>query len=208
MIKAICFDLDGVFFTTESFKNFKKNLPKTVQDEDKINYVLYKSDEMFKFKTGKITEKEFWDYAKKELGISIDLGDVTSGLDNIYSVFRDSYNINNKVVDYVNKVKEAGYKTCVCSNNFPTRIKALDDEWGFLDCFDVKVFSYEVGYMKPAKEIFQVLIDKADVLPNKIVYSDDDESKMQGAAELGINTFLYTNFEDFIKHLENLGVKI
>ena len=204
MIKAICFDLDGVLFTSESFRNFMKNLPKEVNDKEKVEYVLYKSPEMLKFKTGKITEKEFWDFATEELKITVGLD---NGGDDIYYYFRNNYNINKEVVDYVNKIRNAGYKTCICTNNFPTRIKALDDEWGFLDCFDIKVLSYEIGYMKPAKEIFQALIDKSGFLPEEIAYSDDDESKLSGAKELGINTFVYTDFETFTKKLEEMGVK-
>ena len=88
------------------------------------------------------------------------------------------------------------------------RINSLEEKWGIRDLFDVKVFSYEVGIMKPAKEIFQVLVDKTGVLPQEIVYSDDNESKLQGANELGINTFVYTDFERFVKRLEELGVSV
>lgn len=207
MIKAICFDLDGVFFTKESFQQFKKFLPKEVVEQEKIDHVLATSKEMMQFKEGKMSEEDFWDFANRELHIKLDHPDSTL-LETVESSFRDNYNVNKNVVDYVNKVKAAGYITCICTNNYPTRIKALDAEWGFLDCFDVRVLSYEVGFMKPAKEIFQVLIDQTGVQPNEIVYSDDSESKLQGAKELGINTFVYTTFEDFVKHLEDLGVEL
>ena len=201
MIKAICFDLDGVFFTFESFKNFMINLPKEVNDMDRVEYVLYKSPEILDFKSGKISEETFWNFVTKELGLKVNLEEITT-------IFKDSYEVNLEVLEYIKKVKEAGYITCVCSNNFPTRINALDKKWGISDLFDIKVFSYEVGIMKPAKEIFQALIDKANVLPHEIVYSDDNESKLQGAKELGINTFVFTDFDSFVEQLEKLGVTI
>jgi putative hydrolase of the HAD superfamily len=108
----------------------------------------------------------------------------------------------------VKKVRAAGYKTVICSNNFPARIDGLHKRFGFLDDFDVAVFSYEVGISKPAKEIFQTLIAKASVEAHEIVYSDDDESKMVGANELGINTFMYTDFDAFINYLEGVGVTV
>ncbi|OGC48166.1 hypothetical protein A3A69_01235 [candidate division WWE3 bacterium RIFCSPLOWO2_01_FULL_37_15] len=201
MIKAICFDLDGVYFTSDSFKNFKKHLPKEVNDEEKISYVLAKSDEMIRFKRGEMSEEEYWEYATMELKIKTDL-------DGICDCLRESYDINHEVADYVTKVQKAGYKTCICSNNFITRVRELDNEWGFLDIFDIKVFSYEVGFMKPAREIYQVLITKTGANPNEIVYADDDENKMTGAKDLGINTFIYTNFNDFKNKLASLGVYI
>lgn len=201
MIRAICFDLDGVLFTKQSFRNFMVNLPKEINDKNKVEYVLYKSPEMLDFKSGKISEETFWDFATKELGLKANLGEIKT-------IFKDSYDINSEVLEYIQKVKEAGYITCVCSNNFPTRINSLDDKWGINYLFDVKVFSYEAGSLKPAKEIFQTLIDKTGVLPNEIVYSDDDESKIKGAEDLGINTFVYTSFDKFIEKLRELGVTI
>jgi hypothetical protein len=40
-IKAVCFDLDGVYFTPESFQRFKKNISNGI-DEETVNNILYK----------------------------------------------------------------------------------------------------------------------------------------------------------------------
>jgi hypothetical protein len=36
----------------------------------------------------------------------------------------------------------------------------------------------------------------------------NNETKMSGAQELGINTFVYTTFENFVTYLENHGVTV
>jgi FMN phosphatase YigB (HAD superfamily) len=54
MIKAITFDLDGVYFTAESFLNFKNSLPDTI-DQSKLMF-LSQSDAMMSFKRGELTE--------------------------------------------------------------------------------------------------------------------------------------------------------
>lgn len=199
MIKAICFDLDGVYFTAESFKRFKANLPKTETDEEKINFVLYKSDEMAKFKKGEISEEDFWDFARRELGIKVDN-------EEIFECLRDSYVVNPDVKKYVEEIREKGYMSCVCSNNFETRIRELNKKFDFLKDFDFAVFSYEEGVMKPDKKIFESLVAKSGVQANEIVYSDDESSRLQGAIELGIQAFVYENFKQFRKKLSEFGV--
>lgn len=201
MIKAICFDLDGVYFTSASFQRFKANLPKTVTDEEKINHVLAKSDEILNFKRGKLTEEEYWNFARKELGITVDN-------EGIFTCLRDSYEINPDVRKYIAGIRAKGYKSCACSNNFVTRIRELNNKFDFLKDFDFTVFSYDVGITKPDKEIFEKLVEKSGVQPNEIVYSDDDESKLAGAKELGIQAFVFENFEQFTKKLEELGVEV
>jgi putative hydrolase of the HAD superfamily len=190
MIKVVTFDLDGVYFTPQSFKNFKAKLPKTVTNEEKINWVLYKSSEMMNFKTGKMGENDYWNYARRELGIKLDDSE-------IFNILRDSYEINPEVKDFISEIKSKGLKTCICSNNFVTRIRELDSEFNFLKDFDIKIFSFEVGIMKPDKRIFETLIKQSEVEPKEIVYADDDVSKLQGAIELGINAFVYEDFRSF-----------
>lgn len=197
MIKAVTFDLDGVYFTPQSFKNFKANLPKKVADEEKVNWVLYKSPEMQNFKTGKMRENEYWDFVRKELGVEL-------RNDGIFKLLRDSYEVNTEVKDFVSEVKSKGLKTCICSNNFVTRIREVDSKFGFLKDFDIKVFSFEVGIMKPGKGIFEILIKQSGVYPKEILYADDDASKLTGAIELGINAFVYEGFEKFKEKVNSL----
>ncbi len=197
MIKAITFDMDGVYFTPQSFRTFKAALPKKVTDEEKINWVLYKSPQMLGFKMGKITEENYWDFARKELGIEIENSE-------IFKLLRESYEVDEKVKRYVSVIRSKGLKTCICSNNFITRIRELDNRFNFLKDFDVRIFSYEVGVMKPDKKIFEELVRGSGVAPGEIVYSDDDETKLQGAIELGIKAFVYEGFEEFVSKVNLL----
>lgn len=201
MIKAVTFDLDGVYFTQESIDSFIKNFPKKITDPDQILYVLAKSDEMAKFKKGIITQEAYWSYVQKEF-------DTTISIDEISQLFMDSYKTNPNVVEVVKKVHKLGIKTCICTNNYPTRINALNKKFNFLNDFDVQVFSYQVGAMKPDTKIFQSLIDQSGCLPDEIVFADDKESNVKAAKSLGINAFLFTTFENFVHQLNQLGVAI
>ena len=201
MIKAICFDLDGVYFLSGK-SNFIKNLGNYGISEEDAKRVFLRSDEMNReYKLGKMTDEEYWSWALNQWSLDMTVQDV---IDLLIS----GYEVNGPAAEYVKKVRNAGYKTLICSNNFPARINGLQNRFGFLDDFDVHVFSYDVGFDKPSKEIFQILIDKTQVFPEEIFYSDDDDSKMDGAKELGITTFLYTDFAAFIDYLESLGVKV
>ncbi len=197
MIKAITFDLDGVYFTGESFKRFKASLPKKVSDETQVNWVLYKCPQILAFKSGKLSEEEYWQFAKDSLGIEI-------GNEEIFKLLRDSYEVNSEVHEYLLSVRTRGFKTCICSNNFVTRVRELDAKFGFLKHFDVPVFSYEAGVMKPDKRIYERLVELSGVRPKEIIYSDDTPEALSGAHEVGINAFLFEGFERFKEKVENL----
>jgi len=119
----------------------------------------------------------------------------------------DCYEVNQSVLDTVRKVRKLGLKTCICTNNFPTRINTLNHKFNFLSDFDVQVFSYQVGAVKPDLKIFQALIDQSGCLASEIFYADDKQVNVDSAQSLGINTHIYTDFDNFISHLNRLGIK-
>jgi len=191
MIKAISFDLDGVYFTSDSFSNFKQT----------FGVSNFNDSYMFQFKKGELTENQFWDLTRQEFNLSL-------SNQQIFELILSSYQVNQNVVDTVKKVRELGIKTCICTNNFPTRINALNHKFNFLSDFDVQVFSYQIGAIKPDPKIFQALIGKSGCQPSEIIFADDKQENVDSAKSLGINAFLYTSFDAFISELRKLGVQI
>lgn len=199
MIKAITFDLDGVYFTEDSFKKLKSIFPTNNSNPDFVEHVLKKSDEVMNFKKGIMSETDYWNFVNQSFGQNLSIEQITN-------LLMEAYSVNQNVVDYVKKVRSEGVKTCICTNNFPTRINALNKKFNFLSDFDVQVFSYDVGINKPDTKIFQTLIEKSGVLPSELFYADDNQGCVDSAISVGINAITYTNFENFTIELVKLGV--
>lgn len=201
MIKAICVDLDGVYFTEKGKKTFDAALVALSEQPDKVRHVMYKSAEMRDFVLGKMTAVQFLDHLRSELGLTLSDEELTD-------LWVAGYEINQEVLTFVKDVKQKGYKLCICSNNNALRIAALGKMFpGFEDDFDVRIYSYEVGATKPSREVFEALVAAAGVEPNEIVYADDNPDRLAGAQELGINTFVFHNFEQYVEELRKLGVE-
>ncbi len=201
MIKAITFDLDGVYFI-HGKSNFIKSLGEIGVSEEEAKRVFLQSDEMnFQYKTGKMTDEQFWTWAIGQWKLNLTVPE-------IIDILIRGYEVDDHVVDVVKKVRANGYKTLICTNNFPTRINGLQERFGFLDNFDVAVISSEVGAIKPQKELFEALIQKSGVSAGEIFYADDYDAAIETAAKLGIETLHYTTFEAFMSHLSELGVKV
>lgn len=199
MIKGITFDLDGVYFPNGK-ANFIKALGNFGISEDEAKRVFLKSDEMNNlYKLGKMTDKEFWSFAKKEWKTD-------KTWQELIGLMIQGYDTDENVVSVVKNLRQKGYKTLICTNNFPARVSGLQKRFGFLDNFDAHAFSYEVGAAKPSEVIFQNLINKSDLQPQEIVFTDDNEDNLNGAKSVGINVFLYRGFDDFLMRLKALSV--
>jgi len=71
----------------------------------------------------------------------------------------------------------------------------LEKEYGcnpILNCFDRLYLSYEIGYIKPQKEIYEYLLNDANLNPKECLFFDDLQENLNGAASFGIQTQLIT----------------
>jgi putative hydrolase of the HAD superfamily len=201
MIKAITFDLDGVYFINGK-SNFIKTLGEMGVDEAEAKRVFLSSPEMnFQYKTGKMTDEQFWSWALAEWKLDITV-------EEIINLLIKGYEVDDNVVNVVKKARANGYKTLICTNNFPARINGLQKRFGFLDNFDVTVISSEVGAIKPQKELFEALINQSGVKPSEIFYADDYDEAIETAKNLNIETLHYTDFPSFLDKLKELGVNL
>ncbi|MEK7595775.1 MAG: HAD-IA family hydrolase [Patescibacteria group bacterium] len=200
MIRAICFDLDGVYFL-----NGKENFIFALRDlgisEDNTKEIFLRSEKMGEYKLGKISDIAFWTWAARQWRLN-------KSPDELIKLLISGYQVNLPAVEYIRRAKKIGYKALACTNNFPARILGLNDKFHFLNDFDCVVTSYEAKALKPERKIFERLVLKSQVLPHEIVMADDDDSKLKGARELGINTFLYKGFEEFVEYLARIGVEV
>lgn len=201
MIKVITFDLDGVYFPNGK-ANFISALGKLGVSEDEAKRVFLKSPQMNQeYKGGKMTDEQFWSWAVSEWNLKLIWQEAIK-------LMIDGYDVNEDVVAIVKGLREKGYKTAVCSNNFPARVNGLQEKIGFLDNFDVAVFSFEVGVNKPDRKIFEALVNKSKEEPASIVFADDNPDNLAGAKEVGITTFLYEGFDKYLEQLRGVGVEI
>ncbi|MCC7290393.1 HAD-IA family hydrolase [bacterium] len=199
MIKVITFDLDGVYFPNGK-QIFVDSVEKPGVPADEIKRVFAHSDQMNnEYKLGKIGDEEFWNWASKEWKLN-------KTAKELIDILIDSYTVDEKIVSIVKKVRESGYKTAICTSNFPARINGLQQKFGFLDNFDIKVISYEVGFNKPNQEIYKKLVQISNVNPEEIIFADDNLESVENAKSVGITTFIYEHFDKYLKQLQEVGV--
>jgi glucose-1-phosphatase len=201
-IKVICFDLDGVYFTNAGKKGFHNRLISDFKlSEEVVSSLLYKSEVMSKFVRGQIFPEEFCLKFYEVTGVSFTI-------EQLSEYWTRDYTVDEKVRLTVLKAKELGYKTCVCTNNNEIRLGFLKIKYELEKDFDVIVSSHEVGECKPAKRIFEELLKKLKAEGEELVYADDNPDRLQGARELGIKTFVFENFEQFLNELNKLGINL
>lgn len=113
---------------------------------------------------------------------------------------------NDYAIPWIQELKSKGYRTLYLSN-FSGKAEtdcayALD----FIPYMDGGILSYQEKVIKPMPEIYQLLIDRYDLVPQECVFMDDTPVNLEGAEKFGIHTIHFLNQAQAIEELRKLGV--
>ncbi len=90
--------------------------------------------------------------------------------------------------ELIAELKTAGYRLFVLSNMSKDYIEFLR-EMPVFQHFEGEIVSCEVGLIKPEREIYNLLLDRYNLVPEQTMFIDDRKPNVDAAAEVGINPF-------------------
>ena len=100
----------------------------------------------------------------------------------------------------------SGYKTAVLSNTEAPSVEYFRQQ--DYDMFDTVIFSCEERMKKPELRIYQTAASRLAVPPEQIVFIDDRQEHIDGAKKAGLNAILFENYQQVIRALSDLSVKV
>ncbi len=66
----------------------------------------------------------------------------------------------------------------------------------FYNLFDKVYYSHEIGFRKPNKKAFQLILDENNLKANEVLFIDDSPQHIEGANKLGIQTHHLSETEE------------
>jgi putative hydrolase of the HAD superfamily len=105
--------------------------------------------------------------------------------------------LDDRVLDWVGALRAGGFRTAILSN-LPRPLGArLRERDGFLARFDHITFSYELGFVKPQREIYDDAVRGVGVAAGDALFIDDRSENIEGAVAAGLHAELYSTWENF-----------
>ncbi len=113
---------------------------------------------------------------------------------------------NVDTLDLVDRL-HGRYRLAVLTNN----IREIADHWRELvgiDRFELVIDSHEIGIRKPDPAIYELLLEKLDLQPSRVVFVDDTPPNIVAAAAIGIHAIHFTSAAALEAELRSLGVEL
>lgn len=201
MIKTIIFDIGNVLMDFNFQICFRAYAP----DEETYQKILkatVQSPVWAEFDRGIWTDEEILEgFIQNEPSIEPILRKMFERLEGI--IRQRDY-----AIPWIKELKSRGYQVLVLSN-FPKKVYDLfQDEMTFLNEVDGGILSYRDRVIKPDKEIYTLLMERYDLIPQECVFLDDLEVNLKTAKELGMHTILFQTKELALDEMRKLNVLI
>jgi putative hydrolase of the HAD superfamily len=99
--------------------------------------------------------------------------------------------VNSDTVDLMRAVKRLGFKIAILSNMPKEFLLWARAEVQIFGEVDAGIFSCDLGAVKPEEAIYRALAEALGCAYDEIVFFDDMENNIAGAAALGIHGFVF-----------------
>ena len=118
-------------------------------------------------------------------------------------MIRDTFELSIQVLK---KLKKQNYECFVLSNWSAETFVGMTDDYPFLNLFDGMIISGEEKLIKPDKAIYELAINRFQLIPQETIFIDDKLENIQAAKKLKMHTIHLENPEKIEIEIDNLLV--
>lgn len=206
-IKAIIFDLGGVYFNSLSTKQIISSFIKKTKLSKKVIFSLLlniKKQKKLKkkihdFNLGKIKENSLWKYVRNITGIKKTDKELTE-------IILSNYKPIKSVQNLVKRLRKK-YKIALLTNN-NIWLDVLNERYNFYKNFDEIISSHSVQLAKPHVRIYRLMLKKLKLKPNECIFVDDKKINVEAAVKIGMKGIVFKSYNQLRHDLESLGVSV
>jgi len=199
--EAILCDLGNVLINFDHRIAVKKILHLTPKNEIDIYQLFFDSSLTKDYEEGKISSLEFFKKVKSSLELNLEYKEFLPIWNDIFF----EAPLNKKIQNFLMAMR-GKYKLVMISNINETHYKFLKNKMPIFGEFDKLILSYEIGFRKPAKEIYDTALESVNTAPSKAFYMDDRDDLIEAASKFGIEGMTIDGEEAFKKIAEKFEV--
>jgi glucose-1-phosphatase len=194
--KCIIFDLGNVIVSI-NFDNAFKQWAEALNEDFGTTKSKFFFDSFYEEnEKGNITPEDYYNHVNSFFDDKLSYEVFTDGWN---SIFEEPF---TGIISLLKKLK-TGHMLIILSNTNSVHVEFWKNKYNdLLKEFDFIFCSNELRCRKPDKMVFENVLDRIQFKPDEVLFFDDNEENVKGAADAGIKSFAVTSFEKMVKDLD------
>lgn len=194
MIRAIIFDLNGIFLKSELLN--KRVEKKWGISKEQFLPALTEIMNVVR-KPGAPSSFSLWQPYFKRWKLAV-------SEDEFFNFWFSGEKLDVELLQLSQKLRKRGIKIFVLSNNFKERTEYYRTNFPELSgSVDKTYFSWETGMVKPDPNAWKIILAENRLKPEECLYFDDSEKNVLTAKKMGIRSYLFEGLDKLKKIVEN-----
>ncbi|MCX7708363.1 MAG: HAD family phosphatase [Clostridia bacterium] len=183
---SFIFDIGGVLIRYNTQEVIDILSAKTKCAPDKIER-LFQHDLLYQVETGRMACNAF--YENHILNAMPEIS-----YEDWIQAFMEHYSVNPEGMELLQELKAKGHKVYILSNLAEFHKVAIERSLPeFFHHCEKNFYSYELGFHKPEKEIFEAVCSSIGEKPENCVFFDDMPANVEGANQAGMIGIRFSN---------------
>ncbi|MCX5694664.1 MAG: HAD family phosphatase [Candidatus Omnitrophica bacterium] len=200
-IKVLLFDLGKVLVDFDFLRAAQRISFFCDKSPRQICDLFFESDITLAFEAGKLAPEDFYLRVKQMLDLKLSYQSFEPIWNDIFFLSAK----NRSVFGLINTLRPC-YKIALLSNINILHYEYLRKNFPVFEVFDKVLLSFQLGLIKPDKEIYKLTMQTLEVGPQEIFYTDDRPELVESAKSLGIRGCVFANFNQLINDLKGAGI--
>lgn len=200
MIKTITFDFGGVLYDYDGEILLERLASRSKGTLKDLKALLEESELDRAHFRGEIEAEELLVVLKDLVGLEMNA-------DQLAQTYADSVEPKEEMFELVRELK-SNYNLQLYSDTPKILYDRVMTDMPVFELFSEVTLSFRIGKLKDSPEGHKEVIEKSGHSPEEIIFIDDRDEFVDQANELGINGIKFTDIDDLIGDLTELGVKL
>ncbi len=184
MVKVILFDLGGVFIEVDP----QKLIPRLCRElkgvsREAVLKVVRDPGLKEAYEKGAIDNYTFYEEIRERVHGHF-------SFEFFKGIWQGIFSPNPPMIDLLPTLKTR-YRLALFSNTNALHIAYLQKHYSFFRFFDLRIYSHEVGFVKPEEAIFRLALERSESKPEECIFMDDCLANVRAATLLGIPAYLF-----------------
>ncbi len=189
-LRAVIFDFGMVLSGPPDAEAHSAMLRITGLPRDRFESLYWA--ERHAYDQGTLSGLSFWQKFARDSGLDLD----SAAIEELNRWDARHWTTQDHVmVDWQRRLKEHGLKTAILSNMGDSVLASMQRQFEWLHHFDVLVWSFQLGMVKPDPAIYHHTLKELSTRPEETLFLDDRLVNVEAARALGIRALEFSTVE-------------